>query len=278
MKNRSYMSLSGIISLLSVWGILLLWHGTADRIGCFASALFLVPLWIVLTLAASEAALIRRYAFIAQYLRTEGLLARLLRRKIMLLLWQAVKSLFLALVLLVSSAFLDLVQWLVLLADTLLMAVLISVFSRILHKELKPGYLGFLGRHSAHWVNALLLWLCLVLVTFYTAHENYTGMSWQEAMHSSVSKVGMACDELALLGRINAAGEALMWWGAQNYLQALQSPAQLILAWLAFLAMFGVSFLIAWAYSRALIGVLSRPWAIDPNRLSKESALSGCSR
>lgn len=268
MADHRYMSLSGVIRMLTVWGALLLWQWSADRLACSASVLFLLPLWTVLTLAASEVALIRRYAFIAQYLRAEGQLARLLRRRIVLLLWQAAKTLTLALVLLVGAVFLDPVQWLVLLADTLLMVILIVLFSRILNRELKPGYHGFLGHHWAHWVNAPLLWLCLVLVTFHTAHENYSGMSWLEAMHSSVSNVSVACDELAFLGRINAAGEALMWWGAQNYLQGLERPAPVVTAWLAFLAFFGVSFLIAWAYSRALVGVLSRPWAIDPERLS----------
>lgn len=271
MTDRVYMSLTGVIRMLAVWGGLLLWQWTADRLGCFVSTLFLVPLWVVLTLAASEAALIKRYTFIAQYLRAEGVLARLLRRRIVLLLWQAVKTLILALVLLVGAVFLDRGQWLVLLADILLMTILVVLFTRMLNNELKPGYRAFLGRHWAHWVNALLLWFCLVLVMFHTAHENYTGMSWQEAMHLSASNVTMACDELALLGRINAVGEALMWWGAQNYLQGLEHPAQLITAWLAFLAFFGVSFLIAWAYSRALVGVLSRPWSIDPDRLSEKS-------
>jgi hypothetical protein len=269
MTDRNYMSLSGIIRMLTVWAALLLWQRVADRLGCFLSTLFLLPLWIVLTLAASEAALIRRHAFVVQYLRTEGLLARLLRRKTVLLLWQTAKTLILALVLLVGVVFLDPVQWLVLLADTLLMVILVILFSRILDTELKSGYCSFLGRHGAHWANTALLWLCLVLVTFYTAHENYTGMTWQEAIHSGVSKVRMACDELAFLGRMNAAGEALMWWGAQNYLQGLERPALLIMAWLAFIAFFAVSFLIAWAYSRALVGVIARPWAIDPDRLSR---------
>jgi len=31
-------------------------------------------------------------------------------------------------------------------------------------------------------------------------------------------------------------------------------------AWAVFLAAFGASFLLAWIYSRALVGVLARPW------------------
>lgn len=268
MTGRAYMSLIGVIRMLAVWGGLLLWQWASDRLGCMGSALFLVPLWAVLTLAASEVALFRRFAFINQYLRAEAVLARLLRRKIVLLLWQATKTLFLALVLLVSVVFLDQAQWLVLLTDTLLMAALLSLFAWMLDDELNPAYREFLSRHWAHWVNALLLWISLVLVMFHTAHENYTGMSWQEVVHLSASNVTLTCDELALLGRVNAVLEGLLWWSAQNFLHELEHPAQLIIAWLAFIAFFGASFLIAWTYSRALVGVLSRPWLIDPDKLS----------
>ncbi|CAD7846123.1 MAG: hypothetical protein [Olavius algarvensis Gamma 1 endosymbiont] len=34
------------------------------------------------------------------------------------------------------------------------------------------------------------------------------------------------------------------------------------MAWVVFLGSFGVSFLVAWAYSRALAGFVSRPWSI----------------
>ncbi len=269
MTDRGYISLTGVILMLTVWSGLLLWQWVSARLGCMGSALFLVPLWVVLTLAASEVAVIRRFAFIAQYLRAEAMLARLLRRKMVILLWQATKTLFLALVLFISAVFFDKAQWLVLLADTLLMATLVGLFAWLLNDELKPAYRAFLSRHWAHWVNALLLWVCLVVVMFHSAHENYTGMSWQEVVHLSASNVTMACDELALLGRVNAVGEALVWWAAQNFLHGLEKPAQLIMAWLAFIAFFGASFLIAWAYSRALVGVLSRPWSIDPNKLLK---------
>jgi len=53
-------------------------------------------------------------------------------------------------------------------------------------------------------------------------------------------------------------GEALGLWAMQN----LVRPGQPLMAWVVFLGSFGVSFLVAWAYSRALAGFVSRPWSI----------------
>jgi hypothetical protein len=202
----------------------------------------------------------RRHAFVAQYLRSQGTLAWLLRRKTLLLLRQACKALFFTLVLIISAVFFDLNQWLVLLADIVLMAILIHLISRLLSNEVKPNYRAFLAHYWAHWVNAILLWAASVLVIFYSSHDNYTGMSWEQVVHFSASKVVLGCDSLALLARFNAVSEALMWWAAQNFLNTLVQPAQVLMAWFAFSALFGMSFLISWAYSRALAGALLRSW------------------
>ncbi len=248
------------IQMFAVWCVLLAWRWLADRLGCIGSTLILIPLWGALTLSASEVALFKRYAFIAHYLSPEGILARLLRRKTMLLLWQSIKALFFCLILIISALSFDMNQWLVLLADVIVMATLVGIFDWLLHGEVKPGYRAPFAHYWAHWVNTVLLWLVSVLVIFYSAHENYLGLSWEEVVHFSASKVTVACDALAVLARINAVSEALVWWAAQNLLVGWERPAQQLLAWFAFIASFGVSFLIAWAYSRALAGVLSRPW------------------
>lgn len=238
------------------------------------SMLFLIPLWAVLSMAASEVALFKRYAFIAQYLTPQGVLARLLKRKTLLLLWQSTKALFFTLVLLVATVLFDMPQWLVWLGDVGVMAMLVSVFAWLLRGEVKPSWRAPLARYWAHWVNTILLWVTSVLVTFYSAHENYTGMPWKEVVHFSALSVAVACDALAVLVRINAVSEALMWWSAQNFLTSWEQPTQRLMVWIAFVASFGGSFLIAWAYSRALTGVLSRPWKlVVPDRLSPVDSL-----
>ena len=274
MTHGVFVTLSRSTQLLALWCILLAWHWTAARVECIGSALFLIPLWAALSLAASEVAIFKRYAFIAQYLRSEGVLARLLKRKTLLLAWQSTKALFFTLVLLVSTVLFDIGQWLVLLADIVVMVILVGVFAWLLRGEVKPSYRDPLARYWAHWVNTILLWIASVLVMFYSAHDNYTGMPWEEVVHFSALNNEVACDALAVLVRINAVSEALMWWSAQNFMTGWEQPAQRLLAWVAFLALFGVSFLIAWAYSRALTGVLSRPWKlVVSDKLSKVDSL-----
>ena len=248
--------------MLAVWCVLLAWRWTADRLGCMGSVVFIVPLWGALMLAASEIALCRRHAFINQYLSAQGVLALILRGKTFLLFWQGFKALFFTLILLVSALLFDAKQWLVLLADILLLAMLLSVFTSLLRGEVKSSYREPLVHHWTHWVNTLLLWLVSVLVLFFSAQEDYTGMAWDEVVRYGASKVLVGCDALAVLTRISAISEALAWWAAQNILVALQQPLQVLSAWLAFIAMFGLSFLSAWAYSRALTGLLSRPWRV----------------
>ncbi len=262
MSNLVYSNLIRIARMSAVWCGLLAWRWTADRLGCMGCILFILPLWGTLMLASTEIALCRRHAFISQYLSTEGILARLLRGKTLLLVWQGIKALFFTLILLVSVLLFDAEQWLVLLIDILLMTVLMGLFTGLLRGEVKSGYREPMAHHWAHWVNALLLWLVSVLVMFFSAHVDYTGMAWDEVVHYSAQSVLVACDAIAVLARIGAVGEALAWWAAQNFLVALERPMHIVVAWLAFLAMFGLSFLSAWAYSRALAGVLSNPWRV----------------
>jgi hypothetical protein len=274
MTSGVSVTLSRLTQMLAIWCILLAWRWLARGVECIGSMLFLIPLWAVLSLAASEMALFKRYAFIAQYLKPQGVLARLLKRKTLLLLWQSTKALFFTLVLLVATVLFDMSQWLVLLADVGVMATLVSVFTWLLHGEVKPSCRTPLARYWAHWVNTILLWTTFVVVIFYSAHENYSGMPWEEVVHFSALNVAVACDALAVLVRINAVSEALMWWSAQNFLTSWEQPTQRLVVWLAFAASFGSSFLIAWSYSRALTGVLSRPWKlVILDRLSPVDAL-----
>jgi hypothetical protein len=272
MTKQVYSMLLDTTRMFAIWGGLFAWHWGADKLGCLASALLIIPLWVILTLAMSELALLKRHTFVTQYLRSQGVLARLLRRSTILLLRQAGKALFFSLVLIISALFFSMNQWLVLLADILLMVILVQLISRLLSNEVKPNYRAFLARYWAHWVNAIILWLTSVLVIFYSSHNNYLGMSWEQVVHVSASKMVLGCDSLAVLARFNAVSEALTWWAAQNFLNTLVQPAQVLMAWFAFSALFGISFLIAWAYSRALAGALLRSWwLVTPNRLPTDN-------
>ncbi len=262
MTQRAYLTLSWTTRMFAVWCGLFAWKLVAEWFDCIISVLFVLPLWGALSLAASEAALFKRHAFINQYLNPQGLLSRLWSHKVALLLWQSIKALPFSLLLLVSVLFFETLQWLVLLTDIVLMAMLIGVISWLLQGEVKPLYCEPLAHQWAQWANAVLLWLIFVLIMFFSAHENYQGMAWEEVIRFSISNVAVSCEALAIITRLNAVSEALTWWTAQNRLSGLENPIQVLMAWFAFTAWFGVSFLVAWAYSRALAGVLSKPWRL----------------
>jgi hypothetical protein len=267
MTLDGYITRSRFIGLFLPWCLLFSWQQTADRVGCLGCLLFLIPLWLSLMLAASEIALFKRQTFINQYLNPTGILAHFWRRPTLTLIWQSFKALVFSLMLLVSAVLFDPLQWLVLLADIGVMLTLIALMAGWLRRELKPHCLQLLTLHWAQCINAVLLWLSFILILFFSAHENYLGMSWEEAVRYSASRIVVACDALAVLTRINAVSEALMWWVVQNRLNELQHPLQVLIAWLAFIATYGASFVMAWAYSRALSGTLSRPWRITFSEL-----------
>ena len=260
MAQGDYVRLSHLGAMFSVWGGLLGWWWLSDRIGCAGSALFLVPLWAVLTFVGSELPLLSRSSFVRHYLQPEGWLARWLKRRLWLLTWQGAKALALTLLLLVSALSFDAAQWLVLLGDIFLVVTLLVLADWVLEGELNPSCEGPLTRNWVHRVNVVLLWVALVAVMFFTAHEDYRGMAWEEAASLSALEVKVGCDALAVLARINAVGGTLQWWAAQNLFGRIGDPGEILMAWTLFLVAFGVSFLVAWSYSRALIGVLTRPF------------------
>lgn len=246
--------------MLALWAGLLAWSRWAPEVGCPLAALVLAPLWALLMRSGSELVLVRRASFIRHYLMPGGRLARWLRRRVLLLGWQSLKALVLALVLLVGVLSLSALQWLVLGLDLLLFLTLVFVTDWLLEGELNPALHEVMVRHWTHRLNALLLWLALTATLYFSPHADYQGMGPAAVVRMSVIGVSLGCDALAVLGRAAAASEGLLWWAAERLFGGLHDPGELLAAWVGFLAAFGVSFLLAWAYSRGLTGILSRPW------------------
>jgi hypothetical protein len=111
-------------------------------------------------------------------------------------------------------------------------------------------------------LNALLLWLAWAGLLYQGPMANYTGMRWEEVVALSAAEPDIACDALALAARLASVTAALTLWSAQHLLGGLREPVQVLAAWAVFVGAFGASFLVAWAYSRALAGVLAWPWAV----------------
>jgi len=236
------------------------WPDVAGRFGCAGTALYLLPFWIAATLSAAEGAFLRRYRFISYSLADDGRLGRVLRPGPLLLLRQGVGGLLLALLLLVGALALAPGQRLLLLADLVLLPLLLVALGWLLRGEIRSDILRPLVRQWAHRVNALLLWLALLLVLFHSPQMDYSGQPWQTVARQGALEVTVGCDALAVLARLQSVGGALALWAAQNLFGGLQEAEQLLMAWGLFTAAFGVSFLLAWVYSRALVGVWVGRW------------------
>lgn len=260
----------GPLAGVFVW--LAAWRWAAETAPCLAAAAFLLGIWALLLAAGYEWALLRRVGFVRHYLKPGGLLARLLTGRLLLFLWNALKNLPAALVLFIATLSLSMNQWLVLAADILVAGIVLALSQRLLDREASPVYARPLARVWTHRVNAVLLWAALVTVTFYSPHEDFRGLTWELATRTAAAETQAGCDVVGALARADAVREALQWWAAQNFLGGLADTGQLLVAWLAFMGAFGVSFFVAWGYSRALMGALARPWHIgtgpEPRRES----------
>lgn len=249
-----------IAALLSVWGALLGWHLTADRLGCSTAAAVLALAAGVSALAGTEVAFYRRRAFVSRYLEPRGLLFRLLGGRTLILIGQGVRSLLLAFILLIGALSFETAQWQLLLVDIFVFSALLAAFSSLLSGEVRGHYRQPIVRHWAGRTNAVLLWLAWALLMYFSPAEDFSDLRWEEVIAFSAARPAVGCDALALLARFAAVAEALAMWGAQHLFIGLKEPAQVLIAWAIFLAAFGASFLIAWAYSRTLVGALARPW------------------
>jgi hypothetical protein len=252
--------------MAGIWLLLALWVGLAGELGCGAGILLILALWGLIFLSGSEAALLRRHLFIRACLEPRGLLARWLGRRLFLYLWQGLKALLLALVLVVALLLLRLPQWLLLLFDILLLGGLLWLLNRLLRGEVIALYQAALARAWAQRINAVLLWLGLLISLLFTARHDYGSLGFNEALRHGATQIDLGCDALAILARAGAMLETALWWAAQRLFAGLEGVPLTLLAWVGFIAAFGISFLVAWAYSRTLAGVVARPWRMGAVR------------
>ncbi|HEY9150749.1 MAG TPA: hypothetical protein VIQ75_08105 [Gammaproteobacteria bacterium] len=256
-----------LAAMAGVWLVLALWTTLAGRLGCAATLPLILALWVLIFLAGYETALLRRHLFIRACLQPRGLLARWLDRRLLLYVWQGVKALALALFLVVALLLLNPSQWVFLLFDILVLGALLWLLNRLLRNEVIVQYQAALARAWARRINAVFLWLGLLVSLLFTARDDYYAVGFSEALRHGAARVELGCDALAILARTGAVLETASWWTAQQLFAGLEGMS-VTLAWVGFLAVFGLSFLLAWAYSGVLGGVMARPW-----RLTSQNSL-----
>ncbi len=255
----TYKDLPRLLTMTIAWLLLLGWHLTADRLSCPPTLGLLALFTLILTLSGTEIAFTRRRAYLNEILEPDGFLYRALRRNIAMVAVEVLKSAALALILVVGALTLAPRQWSLMFADVLLLGLLLPRLHGVLIGQVREEYRYAIARRWGIWVSTTLLLLESVLVLLFSASENFIGLRWQEVISNGAAQPEALCEGIATLARTTSAIEALGIWSVQNLIRNLNDLPQALMATLGVIASVGFSFLLAYAYSRALVGVVSRP-------------------
>jgi hypothetical protein len=256
----SYAVIMRLLTMLIVWLTLLVWVFNANRAGCLANAGVLALIAGMIFIAGNERSHLLRRALLEEAKQGEGRLLPLVYHGIPVTLRDAVGAVLLAVVLLASALTFAPQQWSVLFADLLLLTLLIPRLSRAMRGEVRAEYRYAMARQWAVWISLLLLWSEAVMSLALYPPADYTGMRWQEVVTYNLSVPDAACAPLQTAARVFVTGQAMAIWAVQNGTRFAHDPTQSIMLWVGYAALVGFTFLTALAYSRALIGVMGRPW------------------
>lgn len=239
--------------LVLAWVWLVAWVRLAPELGCGGLLALLVPAVMLVAWNMLEPAVMRRRAFVRQYLLPARLLSRWLSRHLLLTLWQILKAILLVAVLMVTA--LQWPGWMlpVLLLDVLMALALHQLLLRFLQRQARPWVAAILARRLLVWANALLLVLVVVAGELVTEHPDYRPTDWSGTLGDALSTIRVGCDLFAPLARAGAGQEAIAWRLMQLGMEGVSSEQLALVAWVIFL---GASTLALWAWSRLLSGLL----------------------
>ncbi|AUB83366.1 hypothetical protein [Candidatus Thiodictyon syntrophicum] len=258
----TYADLPRLLTMTLVWLLLLTWQLNAYRSNCVATLALVILVTLLLFVSGAELALYRRRVFLNECMEHKSSLFRWLRRRYVLLGLELLKSAGLAVLLLVSVLSFSPRHWSLLFADVLLVGLLLPRFYGALKGQLREEYRFTTARRSAMWVSTLFLWLESMLVLVFTVAQDYDGLRWQEVITYGATDPDVLCRPLASLAALAAAVDALGQWSIQNLARSLTDLPQALMASISLLVGVGLSLLLSYAYSRALIGAVARPWTM----------------
>ena len=235
------------------WVWLVAWIRLAPRLGCAGLVLLLFPAVMLVAWNMLEPAVMRRRAFVNQYLLPERLLSRWLSRRLLLTLWQILKAMVLVTVLMVSA--LNWPGWmlLLLLADVPVALGFYQLLVRFMDRQARPVVARILARRLLVWGNALLLAGGAVAGGMITRHPDYRPLDWSGTLSEALGRVQVGCELFAPLARAGAGQEAIAWRLMQLGMEGVSDEKLALAAWAIFLA---ASTLALWSWSRLLAGSL----------------------
>ena len=256
----SYAVVMRLLTMSIVWLMLLVWVFNASRAGCVVSVAVLALLGGVIFIAGSEQSHLLRRALLNETARHDGRVIPVLYNGLLLTLRDVIVAALLAVVLVASALTFAPQQWSVLFADLLLLALLIPRLARAMGNEVRAEYRFAVARQWAIWISLLLLWGEAVMTLAWYPPEDFTGMRWQEVVTYNLQVPDVACGWLHAVTKVLVTGQAIAMWAVQNGSRFANDPTQSVMLWVGYTSLIGFTFLTALAYSRALIGVMGRPW------------------
>jgi len=242
------------LRLIGAWAWLWCWQAFHTEAHCLVVLGMLVPVVFFVSLGLTENALLRRRAILSAYLTTGSGLFRLLRGGVLLVTWQMLKAVLIALILAVAALTWPTSTWQLLAADALLLALLHTWLERRVANHARPGLSGMFVRRILAPINTVVFSLVLAAATFYSPHPDLRILTLSEAMLVEITEVDARCEGVGVLARAAAAADGANWWLAQSWLSHEEIARWASIGWLAFLAL---SAAFVWGYSRFLLGTLT---------------------
>ncbi|WP_457675028.1 hypothetical protein [Thiolapillus sp.] len=236
---------------LGLWGV---FHARAD---CRAGWVLLAAVSVFMALNMLESALMRRRALAGMYLRPDGLLARLLCRKTVLVIWQLLKAVALGLLLFMETPGWPSWLWAVLILNLVLLQPAYLGMRRWLSAQVQAGRRNIIARRLLLSLNTGILLLVLAAAQMFLPRADYSRMSWEETSRHAIRTVEVRCEHLAPLARLSALRDALTEWLIQHI--PLHEGMRLG-AWLVYFLWSGLVF---WAWSRLVLGGLGARESLD---------------
>ena len=259
-KMMTYAVLIRLLTMSTIWLTMLVWFLNAYRASCATGLALFTVLVLILLVAGTERSYFYRRALFNECQHRGGRLFHVFHNRILLTVREALYASVLALFLLVSTLLFEPRQWSLLFADLLLLTLLIPRLATAMGSEIRDEYRYALSRQWGMWISVAVLWSEAVLVLIFSPPENYFGMRWQEVVTYGVAEPDVYCPLLKSATSIYAVGQALAIWAVQNAARVINDPTQAVMVWVGLTTLFGFTFMVALAYSRALVGVMGRPW------------------
>ncbi len=214
------------------------------------------PVWVAATwmifIGSHEAALMRRRAWLSQYLVEQSRYHRLLRGGVLLFGWHLALATLLALFMLVKLSLLSPWLWGVMLLNIPLLALIVSTLDARMRSHVKPRIRPALVRRIAVPLDAALMVLAYLAVALALTQPNLIGLSWNEAVTFHLPGSSSQLAVLAFFERAYLLADLTLQWALQNTLGDTDHSGWMALAGWTLLLLTSTAFI--WAYVRLLVG------------------------